>query len=109
MTQLLTRDQPSTEAVNWFTHRLVKAGLRVSRSFDLRTAMTEGIPCTCARHGGNCDCDLMVLLVYGKEQRPATIVAHSHNGRTWFSLADSPADRPSPEIYLKVKSALSTP
>jgi hypothetical protein len=109
MTQLLTRNQPSTEAINWFTSRLIQAGLKVSRSFDLRTAMTESTPCTCQHHANNCDCDLVVLLVYGTERHPATIVAHSHNGRTWFSLSDNPGDRPSSEIDLKVRTALTIP
>lgn len=71
--------------------------------------MTESTSCTCPHHGDNCDCDLVVLLIYGKEQRPATIVAHSHNDRTWFSLSDNPEDWPYLEIELKVKSALSAP
>lgn len=68
--------------------------------------MTESTPCTCPHHAGNCDCDLVVLLVYGTEQPPATIVAHSHNGKTWFSLADGPSERPLPELFKQIKSAL---
>lgn len=68
--------------------------------------MTEGTPCTCPHHAGDCDCDLVVLLVYGTEPRPATIVAHSHNSNTWFSLADGPSERPLPELLKQIKSAL---
>jgi len=109
MTQLLTLNQSSTEAVNRFTRLLAQAGLHVSRSFDLRAALAADTPCTCPHHAGNCDCDMVVLLVYGTEQRPATIVAHSHNGRTWLSLADGPGERPSPELSMKIKTALAEP
>lgn len=109
MVQLLVLNQPSTEAVNWFTGLLAQAGLQVSRSFDLRAALAADTPCTCPHHAGNCDCDMVVLLVYGTEQHPATIVAHSHNGRTWLTLADGPEDRPSPVLSSQIKAALATP
>ena len=109
MAQLLTLNQLGTEAVNRFNRLLAQAGLHVSRSFDLRAALAEDAPCTCPHHDGNCDCDMVVLLVYGTEKRPATVVAHSHNGRTWLSLADGPDERPSPELSLQIKAALAAP
>ena len=109
MAQLLALNQPSVDAVNRFARLLAQAGLHVSRSFDLRAALAADTPCTCPHHAGNCDCDMVVLLVYGTEQRPATIVAHSHNGRTWLSLADSPEERPSPELTSQIKAALAAP
>lgn len=109
MAQLLALNQSNTEVVNWFIRLLAQAGLHVSRSFDLRAALAADTPCTCPHHAGNCDCDMVVLLVYGTEQRPATVVAHSHNGRTWLSLPDSPEERPSPELTSQIKAALATP
>lgn len=109
MAQLLTLNQPGTEAVNRFTRLLAQAGLRVFRSFDLRTALAEDVPCTCPHHTDNCDCDMVVLLVYGTEKRPATVVAHSHHGRTWLSLADGPDERPSPELSFQIEAALTAP
>jgi hypothetical protein len=35
-----------------------------------------------------CDCQMVVLLVYGKENLPVSLVAHGHNGQTWFSLVE---------------------
>ncbi len=107
MAQLLTLNQPSAEAVNWFIRLLAQTGLHVSRSFDLRAALAADTPCTCPHHAGNCDCDMVVLLVYGTEQRPATVVAHSHNGRTWLSLVDDGEDRPSSAFKLQIKAALA--
>jgi hypothetical protein len=31
---------------------------------------------------------MVVLLVYGKDNQPASLVAHGHNGQTWFSLVE---------------------
>lgn len=107
MAQLLTRNQPAAEAVTWLTRLLTRAGLNVSRSFDLRAALAANTDCTCPHHAGDCDCDMIVLLVYGEEQRPATVVAHSHDGRTWFSLADGPEERPSPELSRRIAFTLS--
>lgn len=107
MTELLTLNQPGAEAVNQFTRLLAQASLHVFRSFDLRAALAEDAPCACPHHAGNCDCDMAVLLVYGTEKRPATVVAHSHHGRTWFSLADGPDERPSPELSHRMMVALT--
>ncbi|HRQ41593.1 MAG TPA: hypothetical protein PLD25_27045 [Chloroflexota bacterium] len=107
MTELLTLNQPAIEAVNRVTRLLAQTGLEVWRSFDLRAALAADTPCTCPHHAGNCDCDMVVLLVYGEERRPATVVAHSHNGRTWLSLADGPEERPSPNLSHRIMAALA--
>lgn len=108
MAHLLTLNQPSAEAISWSSRKLIQAGLQVFRSFDLQTVMGADTPCTCPHHEANCDCDMVVLLVYGVEQRPATIVSHSHNGRTRLSLADGPGERPSPELCMQIKSAVTS-
>ncbi len=95
MTQLSTIDFPAVEAVRWVTQQLELAGLQVTRSFNLRSARTVETGCTCEHHADNCDCDLVVLLVYSeKSPYPITLVAHSHNGRTWLSLVDGMGERP---------------
>ncbi len=107
MAQLLTLNQPGTEAVSRFTRLLTQTGLKVSRSFDLRAALAADTPCTCPHHADNCDCDLVMLLVYGDERQPATVVAHSHHGCTWLSLADGPGERPSPDLSRRIMMALA--
>jgi hypothetical protein len=31
---------------------------------------------------------MVVLLVYGKDNQPASLIAHGHNGQTWFSMVE---------------------
>jgi hypothetical protein len=109
MTQLATLDFPSEEATRWVTLQLELAGLQVSRSFNLRSARTVETGCTCGHQPDNCDCDLVVFLVYGSNSLyPVSLVAHSHDGRTWLSLVDGMGERPSPALSHQIKSILST-
>lgn len=68
--------------------------MRIVRSFDLRTARAIQSGCTCPHHGTtDCNCQLVILLVYLAGFQPATLVAHSRDGHTWLSLV-SPPDQP---------------
>ncbi|MDT8304542.1 MAG: hypothetical protein RRC07_01290 [Anaerolineae bacterium] len=91
-TELGTLPFSSNEAKEWVTARLEKAGMRVSPSFDLRSARAVSSSCTCPYHGSDaCDCQLVVLLVYQPQPRtPATVVLHSHQGLTWITLPETP-------------------
>jgi hypothetical protein len=31
---------------------------------------------------------MVVLLVYGTDNQPVSLMAHGHNGQTWFSLVE---------------------
>lgn len=79
------------EASSWIIARLEGAGLRVYRSFDLRSARAVDNSCACPYHGTEaCDCQMVVLLVYEGQGTPATLVLHGHQGRTWMSLVEAP-------------------
>ena len=107
MAQLLALNQPGQEAIQWLKESLSQAGLQLSQSFDFRSTRLADIACSCDRHIDHCDCNMAVLLVYGPEAQPATIVAHSHDGRTWLSLPDNPELRTSLELSSQIKSALA--
>jgi hypothetical protein len=32
---------------------------------------------------------MVVILVYGGDEQPASVVVHGHDGQTWFSLVES--------------------
>ncbi len=106
MTQLLTVDKPGHFITQRVTELLQKAGLRVSPTFSLQSARA-GTACTCTRHIHSCDCNLEVFLVYGAGALPATLVAQSHSGRTWFSLVDNADTAVSPELSLRIESVLA--
>jgi hypothetical protein len=108
MAQLLTLEYPSGEAVQWITQALSQADLQVATSFDLRTARAAHTDCACPHHGtALCDCQMVILLVYGTEACPATLVVHGRDGRTYLSLADTPGQRPPPRLTATIFAALT--
>ena len=101
---LQTESQAAIDASIW---RLERAGLQVMRSFDLQVARAAHVGCTCPHHGTDqCDCQMVVLLVYGQESPPVTLVAHGHDGQTHIALVDTPEQQPSPELVVTIKAAL---
>lgn len=108
MAQLLTIDCPSEEAVRWITEALALADLQVGTSFDLRTARAAHTECSCPYHGTTaCDCQMVVLLVYGIDACPATLVVHGRDRCTYLSLADTPGQRPSPKLAATIFTTFS--
>ena len=73
---------------------LTRRGLRVVRSFDLRSALAahagyeaSSSGCDCPYHGtARCTCQFVVLLIYGKAGAPVVVNAHSHDAQTWVQV-----------------------
>ena len=90
-TELGVIDCGGEKATDWVTSRLEGAALRVTPTFDLRSARAVSSTCACPYHGTEvCDCQMVVLLVYHGQRPPATVVLHGHQGRTWMVLAEAP-------------------
>ena len=107
-TYLLTLNLDSHQAVEQVSRRLIDDGLQVVRSFDLQAARSIHTNCTCPNHGTTeCDCQLVVLLVYSKQGEPLTLVAHSQDGHTYFELVDTPQQRPQRLLKAAVLQALA--
>jgi len=80
--------QSHGQAEAWVKEKLTNAGFRVVPTFDLHVARSAHPDCPCPHHGTDeCNCQLVVLLVYGKQADPATLVVHGQDGKTWVSLA----------------------
>jgi hypothetical protein len=76
----------------WVSHQLLKAGLRSVQTFDLHTARAALHDCECPHHGTDqCDCQMVVLLVYGTTTEPVTLILHGNNGQTWLSIPNGTA------------------
>jgi len=89
--QPLALRQECEEAIAQVIGCLSRNDLRVVRSFDLRSARAASDDFPCPRHGTlPCDCQFVVLLIYGTAVQPATLLAQGHDGQTWFSLVISP-------------------
>ena len=82
------------EAVPGVVQRLAQTGYRVMCTFDLLDARAGQAACSCPHHGTDqCDCQMMVLLVYGMETQPVSLVVHSYDEMTWFYVVNTPQQR----------------
>jgi hypothetical protein len=103
----LILEQPCNEAAAWVIRQVSGAGLQVLRTFDLQDARHDLAECPCPHHGTDrCDCQMVVLLIYGGDYQPVSLIAHSHDGKTWFSLVDTPQQRADPRIQRAILQAL---
>jgi hypothetical protein len=109
-TTLLIMEGESQEAIARAVQALTAAGLRVVRSFDLQVARSVHMGCTCPHHGTDqCNCQMVVLLVYEQNKPPLTLVAHGHDGQTHFALVDSPSQRPDSHLVANILEMLRIP
>ena len=96
----------SQTAVQALTQVLEAQGLRVYRSFDLRSALVALPDCGCPHHRTDqCNCQYAVLLVYGNTPSPAQVVAHGRDGQTWLSVLG--ADAPSIALQRRIMDILA--
>jgi hypothetical protein len=69
------------------TRSLEKSGYRVVRSFDLQRVRTVHSNCECPHHSTTeCDCQMVVLLVYLSNGELITLTAHGRDGITHLDL-----------------------
>jgi len=103
------------EAWQWTKKLLLRAGLRPIQTFDLHTARVGLQDCPCPNHGkSECDCQLVVVLVYGKaadvstplNTSPATLILHGNDGQTWLAIADDPRQRADVKLITAIQQAL---
>lgn len=81
--------------------------MRAIQTFDLHAARLTMHDCPCPNHRTEtCDCQMVILLVYGKENEPVTLVLHGNNGQTWLSIADNPNRKTNARMVTAIKNAL---
>jgi hypothetical protein len=87
--------------------KLLQAGLRALQTFDLHSARLAQHDCPCPNHGTeDCDCQMVVLMVYGDSPEPVTLILHGNNGQTRFSIADGPSLHEDKKLVGNIKQAL---
>ena len=97
------------ESLAWLKRRLPTAGLRLVQTFDLLAARLTLEDCPCPHHGtSKCDCQMVVLLVYGRAAEPATLILHGNNGQTWLSLVNTLTQHPDPFLRSTIEKALQS-
>jgi hypothetical protein len=107
---LFSTNEPCDEAIDDIIRQLQDANFQVARTFDLQVARTPyatQVHCDCPNHGTEqCDCQMVVLLVYPETQKPISLIAHGRNGRTWFDLVDTPEQRADTHCYAMIRQTL---
>jgi len=104
----LALDQPCEQVQTWINEKLTSAGFRVVRTFDLQVARLAHPDCPCPNHGtANCNCQMIVLLVYRNQGEPATLIIHGQDGKTWISLAGPAEKRSSQHLEASVRQVLT--
>ena len=107
LSPFLTLNCSCDEALQWSSKNLMQSGLRVMRTFDLHTARHALEDCPCPHHGtSECDCQMLVLLVYGETLEPATLILHGNDGQTWLSIVDTPNQKTNANTVATIKNAL---
>jgi hypothetical protein len=88
---------------------LSQANLSTVQTFNLNTARLGVHQCSCPNHGTEaCDCQMIVLLVYGEHAEPATLIFHGNDGKTWISVADSALHTVDATLITKIRHALES-
>lgn len=107
LTPFLSLNCPGEKSLVWLKEKLVAANLRVVQTFDLHSARHSLADCSCPHHGTDqCDCQMVVLLVYAKVTEPATLILHGSDGKTSLSLVDDPGQPVNPDIVIGIQRAL---
>lgn len=105
MSPFLTLSWTCEQTLPWVTQQLHQAGLRSVQTFDLHTARAASHDCECPHHGTDqCDCQMVVLLVYGKVEEPVTLILHGNDGTTWLSIVAS--IKPNHDLDEQIRQAL---
>lgn len=103
----LSLNSSSDKCLAWIKERLATANLRVVQTFDLSTARQALGECPCPHHGTEqCDCQMVVLLIYASGAEPATLILHGNDGQSWLSLVERPGQHPGEKMVRAIQKAL---
>jgi hypothetical protein len=86
---------------------LIQQGLHVVRSFDLRSALASHADCPCPHHGtARCNCQYIVMLVYGYTENPVVLTIHSYGDQTQVQIVQDAITIPEPLLSATITAAL---
>ncbi len=104
--QFSTLDMDCETTIAHLTRRLSYHGLWTIRDFDLQSACASFTDLSCPHNGDStCGCQMVVLLVFSNEASPASIVLHTHHGKTDVDLIDSPNNYPGQQLKRTIQHA----
>jgi hypothetical protein len=109
LSPFLSIDSSCDQALQMTKTQLSEAGLSAVQTFNLNTARLGLHNCCCPNHGTEaCDCQMIVLLVYGEAPEPATLILHGNNGQTWILIADSPSLHGNAKLVTRIRRLLES-
>jgi hypothetical protein len=107
ITPFWSMERSCDSTLRWIRRRLSRRGLRALQTFDLHDARLGIADCSCPHHGtAQCDCQMVVLLVYGESALPATLILHGNDGQSWLSLVNTPAQQADPSLRAAIEQAV---
>ena len=107
LSPFLSIDSSCEQALQMTKTQLSEAGLSAVQTFNLSTARLGLHNCCCPNHGTEaCDCQMIVLLVYGEVAEPATLILHGNDGQTWISLAHPLPQRVDAKLVTSIRHVL---
>ena len=90
------------------SEELIRMGFRIAQTFDLQVARLAHPDCPCPHHGTDeCNCQMVVLLVYRTDRVPATLVVHGQDRRSWLSLVNQAGQRTDSQLEGAIRRALT--
>jgi len=105
----LSVDRSCDEILKWSKEQLTQAGLCPIQTFDLHTARISLHNCPCPNHGTEeCDCQMVVLLVYGDTGTPETLILHGNRETTRLSIANTFGSDTTKALTELIKNTLMT-
>lgn len=103
----LTVDLPCDKALRAAKKKLSQANLRALQTFDLLTVRHTQQDCPCPNHGtAGCDCQMVVLMVYGETPKPVTLILHGRDGQTRFSISEDLSQQTDRNLVVAIKKIL---
>ena len=109
LSPILTLNCSCDDALLTSSQSLRQNGFRVLQTFDLHNTAHALEECPCPHHTtSECDCQMVVLLVYGEAAQPATLILHGNNGKTWISAPDSAVQPVDPKLIASIRKALES-
>ena len=109
LSPFLSIDSSCDQTLQMTKKQLSQAGLWTAQTFNLNTARLGMNNCSCPNHGTEaCDCQMIVLLVYGEVVEPATLILHGNNGKTWISIADTALQHVNAKLIINIRQVLES-
>jgi len=103
----LVIENTCTQALTLVNEKLTDAGFRTVQTFDLQIARLAHLGCQCPHHGtSDCNCQMVILLVYGKQEDPATLIIHSQDEKTGVSHSGPMGDHATQNLGSAIRRIL---